>query len=76
MGKTEATNMGKTEATNMGKTEATSISACVQATAGQVHLGTGDPCRLHPTAGRMCLLRERAPPPLLWGLQGGRKEQE
>ena len=29
----------------------------VQATAGQDHLGTGDPCRLHATASRACLLR-------------------
>ena len=29
----------------------------VQATAGQVHLGTRDPCRLHATASRVCLLR-------------------
>ena len=29
----------------------------IQTIAGQVHLGTGDPCRLHATASWVCLLR-------------------
>ena len=38
-------------------TDATARNSVFQATAGQVHLGTGDPCRLHATASWACLLR-------------------
>ena len=41
------------------------IDHMYQATVGQVHLGTGDPSRLHATASRACLLRSVISLPLL-----------
>ena len=34
----------------------------IQTIAGQVHLGTGDPCRFHATASWVCLLRSTIKP--------------
>ena len=46
-----------TEAASLGPAQVHGVDCTAAPSPGQVHLGTGDPCRLHATASRACPLR-------------------